>query len=86
MIPVGFTIQPEERYLALLDGVIREVPDYLELVPETTWRPAPGGGFAPNGFHEYFQRLGAETGKPFVAHAVGFSLGSARHPTFDDAC
>ena len=85
MIPVGFTIQPEERYLELLDAVIREVPDYLELVPETTWRPAPDGGFAPNGFHEYFQRLGAETGKPFVAHGVGFSLGSARREPDRDA-
>lgn len=85
MIPVGFTIQPEERYLELLDAVIREVPDYLELVPETTWRPAPDGGFAPNGFHEYFQRLGDETGKPFVAHGVGFSLGSARREPERDA-
>ena len=47
MIPVGFTIQPEERYLELLDSVIREVPDYLELSPETTWRSDPAGGFAP---------------------------------------
>jgi len=85
VIPIGFTIQPEERYLELLDSVIREVPDYLELSPETTWRPAPAGGFAPNGFHEYFQRLRAETGKPFVAHGVGFSLGSASRDAERDA-
>ena len=40
MIGVGFTAQPEERYLDLLAAVLREEPDYLELVPETTWRPA----------------------------------------------
>lgn len=75
---VGFTLQPEERYLDLCGALLREVPDYYQVAPETTWRPAPDGDFAPNGFHAAFRELGAETGKPFVAHGVGFSLGTAR--------
>lgn len=81
---IGFTVQPEERYLELLGAVLREEPDYFEVVPETTWRP-PGevpasdavAPLAENGFHAAFRALGRETGKRFVAHGVGWSPGSA---------
>jgi len=92
MIGVGFTAQPEERYLELLGAVLREEPDYLELVPETTWRPArpreEGGDDAPiepNGFHAAFLELGRETDTPFVAHGVGWSPGTARRDEARDA-
>jgi hypothetical protein len=88
-VGVGFTVQPEERYLALLGAVLREEPDYYELVPETTWRPpsadGPGEPYGPNGFHAAFRALGAETGKPFVAHGVGWSPGSVRRDAALDA-
>ena len=84
-VGVGFTLQPDERYLELLAAVIREEPDYYEVTPETTWRPGRDGAFVPNGFHRAFLDLGAETGKPFVAHGVGFSLGSARRDPARDA-
>ena len=35
------------------------------------------GRWAPNGFFHRFEALGVETGRPFVAHGVGLSLGSA---------
>jgi hypothetical protein len=73
---LGFTLQPEARYLDLLGAVLREEPDYYEVAPETTWRPGPVDTLEPNGFHRHFRSLREETGKPFVAHGVGFSVGS----------
>lgn len=78
MIPIGFTLQPEEGFLELLDGVIRTEPDYLEVAPETTWRATTSNEIVENGFHARFRALGAATRKFFVAHGVGFSVGSAR--------
>jgi uncharacterized protein (UPF0276 family) len=82
---LGFTLQPEERMLALLAAVIREEPDYYEIAPETLWRRDGAGGFLPNGFHALFAALAAETGKPFVAHGVGMSLGTVRPDASDMA-
>jgi uncharacterized protein (UPF0276 family) len=80
---IGFALPPEQRTLELLGALLRDEPDYFELAPETTWRPAAPGAaadapFEPNGFHAAFRALGAETGKPFVAHGVGWSPGSVR--------
>lgn len=82
MIPVGLTLQPEEEYLDLLGDVIRRDADYYEVAPETLWRargraPDDGAVLEENGFFRRFVALRAETGKPFVAHGVGFSLGTA---------
>lgn len=85
MTALGFTLQPEERTLALLAAVIREEPDYYEVAPETLWRRDGAGGFRPNGFHELFGALAAETRKPFVAHGVGMSLGTVRPDATDQA-
>lgn len=80
---IGFTLQPEERMLELLGALLREEPDYYELAPETAWRPMPpdaqdGAPLEPNRYHAAFRALRAETGKPFVAHGVGWSPGSVR--------
>lgn len=76
MIPVGVTLQPEEEYLDLLGAVIRDEAAYYEVAPETLWRAGAGGALSDNGFFRRFVALRAETGKPFVAHGVGFSLGT----------
>jgi uncharacterized protein (UPF0276 family) len=78
MIPIGFTLQPDEAYLELCAGLIRDEADYLEIAPETTWRPDAAGALVENGFHTWFRAILAETRKPCVAHGVGFSVGSAR--------
>lgn len=85
MTALGFTLQPEERTLELLAAVIREEPDYYEVAPETLWRRDGAGGYHPNGFHELFAALAVETGKPFVAHGVGMSLGTVRPDAVDRA-
>jgi uncharacterized protein (UPF0276 family) len=76
MVPVGFTLQPEVEFLDRLDELIVARADYYEIAPETTWRTDERGRLVPNGFHRRFAALGAATGKPFVAHGVGWSLGS----------
>ena len=73
---IGLTLQPEDAYLDLLGPVIAEEADYYEVAPETLWYPGPEGTLLPNGFHPRFAALGRETGRPFVAHGVGLSLGT----------
>lgn len=74
---LGFTLQPEERYLALTAELLDAV-DYVEVAPETLWRTDERGALAANGFHARFAALKDATDLPFVAHGVAFSLGSAR--------
>lgn len=74
---IGLSLAPDAAWLALLEPLFADHVDYFEITPETTWRRAPGGGFEPNDFHREFRRLGADFGKPFVAHAVHGSLGTA---------
>jgi uncharacterized protein (UPF0276 family) len=77
MIPIGLTLQPDPQFLALLDEQIENSVDYYEVAPETLWRQDERGALSPNGFHRRFSGLAARSGRPFVAHGVGFSLGSA---------
>ena len=80
-VGVGFSLQPEEAFLDLLGDVIRREPDYFELAPETCWAPERDGEFGRNGFSKTFERLGRAGGQGFVAHGVGFSVGSAEPDT-----
>lgn len=75
MIAAGFTLPADAQSLERLAPVILEGPDLYEVAPETLWRPGPDGALGPNGFHRRFAELRARTGRPFVAHGVGFSLG-----------
>lgn len=75
MIGVGLTLQPDPRFLGLLDRVIRLEADYYEVVPETLWRADREGRLRDNDFLRLFAALGEATGKPFVAHGVGLSIG-----------
>lgn len=74
---LGFTLQPEERYLDLTAPLLDEV-EYVEVAPETLWRTEMAGELVANGFHARFAALKRATDIPFVAHGVAFSLGSAR--------
>lgn len=77
MLPVGFTLQPEVEFLELCDELIRQHVDYYEVAPETLWRVDAEGALAPNGYHKRFAALQKETRRPFVAHGVGLSMGTA---------
>jgi len=73
---VGLTLQPERAYLELLAPVLREEAEYVEVAPETLWMRDGGGRLLPNGYWREFAAWREETGKPFVAHGVGLSLGT----------
>ena len=80
MARVGITLQPEQRFLDLLQPVFDEA-DYFQVAPETTWRPAgesagESAGWQPNGYWQRFLDEGRRRGKPFTAHAVFGSLGT----------
>ncbi|MCB9879316.1 MAG: DUF692 family protein [Planctomycetes bacterium] len=76
-VAVGLTLQPEPAYLELLAPRFAEV-DYLEVTPETAWRrDVSTGAIEPNGFWREYLRIGAAHDKPFVAHAVHGSFGTA---------
>src|SRR5262245_60883837 len=77
MLPVGFALQPNEETLELCARLILEEVDYYEVAPETLWRSARDGGLQPNGYHRRFEALRGATGRPFVAHGVGLSVGTA---------
>ena len=76
MTAIGFTLQPEEQFLGLLDEVICTAIDYAEIAPETTWW-ADGEALAANDFHALFADIVRERGLFAVAHGVGLSLGGA---------
>jgi uncharacterized protein (UPF0276 family) len=76
MIPVGLTLQPDAAFLELLAPVIDDA-DYYEIAPETTWRVDGSGRLQPNGYHHEFSALKDASGKRFVAHGVGYSMGSS---------
>ena len=77
MTAVGFTLQPEEMFLGLLDEVIRTAIDYAEIAPETTWWSDGEAPLVANGFHRLFAEIVRENRLFAVAHGVGLSLGSA---------
>jgi uncharacterized protein (UPF0276 family) len=76
VIPVGFTLQPDREFLALTRPLVDDA-DYYEVAPETLWRDDGDGGLRPNGYHQTFAELRRSTGKWFVAHGVGYSMGTS---------
>ncbi len=77
MALVGITLQPERRYLELVEPLAEACADYVEVAPETLWRRDGAGRLVPNDYHHRLRAFAASTGKPFVAHGVGLSPGTA---------
>ena len=79
---VGLVLAPDVVFLDLMDPVLRSrAVDYFSVTPETTWTLS-GGALSPNGFVSAFESVAA--GRPFVAHGVGLSVGSAVPPARRD--
>jgi hypothetical protein len=76
MVLVGVALPPDFETLELLAPLVAEA-DLYEVAPETLWRALPDGSLEPNGYHRRFVELRERTGKPFVAHGVGLSVGTA---------
>ncbi len=75
MIGAGFTLQPDDEFLARTAAIARRA-DYLEIAPETTWLPSRDGALAANGFSARFLAATRAWRKPVVAHGVGMSMGT----------
>ena len=69
-------LQPDEAYLELLGRLLGDV-DYYEVAPETLAWVGEDGGWRENAYFRRFEALARDTGRPFVAHGVGLSLGTA---------
>jgi uncharacterized protein (UPF0276 family) len=73
---VGFALAPDDEFLEVAAPAL-ERADLYEVTPETLWNEDDRGSLVPNGFHARFARLKMRTGKPFVAHGIGLSVGTA---------
>lgn len=76
MPQVGFTLQPDTRFLHLLEDVAVSGCDFFEVAPETLWF-FEGETMHPNAYYRRILDIGRGCDKPFVAHGVGYSIGSA---------
>lgn len=72
---LGVPLFPDFEYLELYREVIEDDADYFEVNPETLWRPREGR-LERNDYHPIFRQIRDRSGKPFVAHGLGFSLGT----------
>ena len=75
MLGVGVPLHADPGYLDLAGPLLEDDADYFEINPETLWRSVQGA-LSPNEFHPLFREIRDRSGKPFVAHGLGFSLGS----------
>lgn len=80
MTSVGLTLQPENRFLDLLDEEVIPLADYFEVAPETLWYFDKQGNLAPNGFYRRILARAQELDRPLVAHGVGWSVGGSEPP------
>jgi uncharacterized protein (UPF0276 family) len=72
---IGLVLQPEAQYLDCVEPLL-PLADYLEVAPETLWWHREDGELRPNGYHARFAKLREKLELPFVAHGVGYSVGS----------
>jgi uncharacterized protein (UPF0276 family) len=80
-ISVGISLPPHLGSLELVERAAFELAEHWEVAPETLWRLGPDDAPVPNGFHELFLRWSERKDVPFLAHGVGFSVGTpAREP------
>jgi uncharacterized protein (UPF0276 family) len=73
---VGFVLHPDAEYLTLCRGIIEDEADFFEIAPETLWR-TDAGVLSSGPWADVFEQIRMHSGKPFVAHGVGLSPGTA---------
>lgn len=74
-VGIGLVLQPEEAYLDRVEPLL-PLADYAEVAPETLWFHREDGALRANGFHRRFAALRERSKLPFVAHGVGYSVGT----------
>jgi uncharacterized protein (UPF0276 family) len=76
---VGFVLHASEKYLSLCRDIIEDEAEFLELAPETLWSADLGRQLTPNSWSGVMDEIHKRSGKPFVAHGLGLSPGTASH-------
>lgn len=76
VLGVGFSLHADLEYLELARPILEEDADYFEVNPETMWRKE-GDRLVRNDYRDLFRQIRDASGKPFVAHGLALSLGSA---------
>ncbi len=79
---VGLSLHAEAEFLEWVRPIIEGEADYFEVAPEMLLRPG-AHGFEPNAYFDVFAALKRRSGRPFVAHALAFSLGSDPDDPFE---
>jgi len=74
---VGFVLHPDGDYLAICRQIIEEEADFFEVSPETLWRVDGAGNLVASPWVEVFDEFKRRSEKPFVAHGLGLSPGTA---------
>src|SRR5262249_13989722 len=74
---VGFALHPEAAYLELCRDIIEQEVDFLEVTPEALWQADREGGLSGNPWTSVLACIQERSGKPFVAHGLGLSPGTA---------
>lgn len=72
---VGIPLHSDLDYLEAFRDIAERDADFFEVNPEALWREVDGR-LEPNDFRPIFQEIRRRSGKPFVAHGLGFSLGT----------
>ncbi len=73
---IGFSLHSEIEFLELTRTIVEEEADFFEVAPETMWR-AENGKLVDNDYRSLFLEIRRRSGKPFVAHGLAFSPGTA---------
>lgn len=74
---VGFVLHPDGEYLGLCREIIENEADFFELAPETLWRIEDDSRLVSSPWARVFEEFRARSGKPFVAHGLALSPGTA---------
>ncbi len=74
---VGFVLHPDAGYLSLCREIIEDEAEFFEVTPETLWQPDADGHLGAGPWLDVFADLRRAGRRPFVAHGLGLSPGTA---------
>jgi uncharacterized protein (UPF0276 family) len=81
----GLVLHTDEEYLDLCRPLLEEEAEFFEVPPEALWQVGADGRFSPSPWADVFHDIRQRLGKPFVAHGLGLSPGTASDSAHDSA-
>lgn len=82
---VGLVLHPDAEYLDLCRALIEQEADFFEVAPETLWQVDSSSQFSWSPWADVMDDVRQRSGKPFVGHGLGLSLGTASTSAQDEA-